>query len=163
VFRKSAKVIGKAQEFGIKTKEGFRTYVKIDKAMETMPNGLKIARVSEGMGNGVAIIGRKMEGVVTDAAEHLRANNIEVEVFKPTEVAGKDLDKALSNYRKLIKDEHALLPPEKLQNTQMYKENLEWITQMKSEGKLIIDMGNPRNQDISWFYEMEKQIVFGGK
>jgi hypothetical protein len=163
VFRKSAKVIGKAQEFGIKTKEGFRTYVKIDKAMESMPNGLKIARVSEGKGNGVAIIGRKMEGVVTDAAEHLRANNIEVEVFKPTEAAGKDLKKALSDYRELIDDEHALLPPEKLQNTQMYKENFEWITQMKSEGKLIIDMGNPRNQDISWFYEMEKLIVFGGK
>jgi hypothetical protein len=104
-----------------------------------------------------------MEGVVTDAAEHLRANNIEVEVFKPTEAAGKDLKKALSDYRELIDDEHALLPPEKLQNTQMYKENFEWITQMKSEGKLIIDMGNPQNQDISWFYEMEKLIVFGGK
>ena len=55
VFRKSAKVIGKAQEFGIKTKEGFRTYVKIDKAMESMPNGLKIARVSEGKGRGMVL------------------------------------------------------------------------------------------------------------
>ena len=149
--------------FGIKTKEGFRTYVKIDKAMESMPNGLKIARVSEGKGNGVAIIGRKMEGVVTDAAEHLRANNIEVEIFKPTAAARTNLQDELADFRIAINDEHALLPPEKLQNTQMYKENHEWITQMKSEGKLIIDMGNPQNQDISWFYEMEKQIVFGGK
>ena len=101
-------------------------------------------------GKKVAVIGQGMEKV-----KRVAAGLQNPEVFTPTKEA-QDAYELVGQYK--AKD--LLVPDEVVKGTQLYKENVKWINDVKKEGYDILDTGGGTT---STFYNMEKQAVYGEK
>jgi hypothetical protein len=42
----------------------------------------------------------------------------------------------------------------------MFREKKAWVEKLRDEGYTVVDIGNPTQQGLSPFYEMEKGILF---
>jgi hypothetical protein len=102
-------------------------------------------------GKKVAVIGQGMEKV-----KRVAAGLQNPEVFTPTKEAQDAWDELVGQYK--AKD--LLVPDEVVKGTQLYKENVKWINDVKKEGYDILDTGGGTT---STFYNMEKQAVYGEK
>ena len=94
-----------------------------------------------------AVIGQGMDKVKMVASGLKRP-----EVFNPTEEAVIAWDALLADYN------GTLIPDNVVKGTQIYKENVKWINDVKKAGYDIIDTGGGSN---STFYNMEKEVVYG--
>ncbi len=122
-----------------------------------------LERIREGVDSSkIAVIGRKMPGVVDPTADYLRKNGIKVETFSD--------DKAWTNFKKMQEDYNEakglprdmFLPIDEVIKTELYKNNKKWAQKLKEERYTVIDMGNPKEIiEMSAFYSIEKKILFG--
>ena len=77
--KESKEISYSARKLGLKTGVGKKVYAKLHNALESLPNGLKVKRIREGADSTkIAVIGRKMPGVVDDTAAHLRKSGAKV-------------------------------------------------------------------------------------
>lgn len=90
--------------------------------------------------------------VKMDKVKQVAAGLKNAEVFKPTEAAE-------TAGRQLLKDYNGkTIPDEVVKTTQIYKENVGWINDVKKAGYSILDTGGGTT---STFYNMEKTTVYG--
>lgn len=98
---------------------------------------------------------------VNNAARHLGDRGITPKTFQPSLESRRDFDAVLKNYRDIIGNDQAMLPDAMVKSTDLYKENVRWVSSLKEEGFTVIDLGNPNSlPSPSVFYEMEKSILF---
>ena len=105
---------------------------KLEKAIESLPAGLKVQRVRAGVDSErVAIVGRSMGDAdrgligVNDAAAHFEAQGIKVETFKPTKDANEEFSSAIRAYKR--ETGSAMLPPDKVAQTKTWiKVPIDW-------------------------------------
>lgn len=124
-----------------------------------LSNGLKPIRFKAGSEfNKVAIIGRDM-GVVKSVESHLLGKGLDVKVFEPSRSSLTNLSRAGDSFP------DGRVPYAQIPKTEIYKENVKWIADMKSEGRTFIDYGDPNAKNIkdgfSAFYDVEVSMVFG--
>lgn len=136
--------------------------VDIEDIKATQVGNIKAVRVKPGTNGKVAIIGRSMGGKpdelgVKDFNQALQNKGYNTEIFDdkiiPTS-AQAEFERKTANGNWLNDDE--------LIKTKMFLANKQWATKIKQEGYTILDTGNPNNKGLSPFYEVEKQILFGG-
>jgi len=179
IFSGAADIISSAQRLGLKTVAGTKVYAKIHRPLQSLPNGLKVKRIREGVDSTkIAVIGRKMPGVVNDTATHLRKGGANIEIFGPGahEYSPKSWDQFKLHQKEYnIKnklDPKTYLPHNEVVKTQMYKNNKVWAQKLKDEGYTVIDIGDPFGatygvsggltaEGMSTFYSIEKKILFG--
>jgi hypothetical protein len=162
------KMAATAYSVEVKTEAGAKAYAKIQHAVETLPDAIKVQRIREGSEVGkVAIVGRSMgnaeQGLVgvRDAAAHMKSHGHVPETFEPSKKAWDQFLDRVEKYRTSIGSETAYLPDNLVKNTVMYKENLSWVTKLREKGYTVLDIGNPNGlNDPSVFYEMEKGLLF---
>jgi hypothetical protein len=138
---------------------------ELHQLLATLPNGLKVARIRSGaQPNLVAIIGRKMVGVVNLAADHLEKNGVKVETFQWTDEARDQFYKAAKEYQRATGNDRARLPYDEVKKTLAYEMNQEWAEHLVQDGYTIVDMGDPSGADAvegaSAFYDIEKTVIF---
>lgn len=111
-----------------------------------------VIRMRPGSNGKVAVIGRNMEEVVKPQAKQLSVRGRNVEIFSEDRIS-----KAAKDGWRDLKADHSphLIPDEKVRNSLMYRENQAWIKKIREEGYTIVDMGNPKGQTASIFYDME--------
>lgn len=166
-------ILAVATKLGIKTKEGLKKYGKLHNLLENLPNGVKVKRIREGFGETkIAIIGRKMNGVVDDTAKYLKEMGLDhVETFSD-DIAWMELLEYQKDYNQLNRlPEKTLLPLNEVLKTNLYRKNKDWAKKLKSEGYTVLDLGDPKNatygaidkvsEGMSAFYSIEKKILFG--
>lgn len=176
------KIFSSARKLGVKTGVGTKIYAKLHKPLQSLPNGLKVKRIREGADSTkIAVIGRKMPGVVDDTAAHLRKSGAKIETFSD-DVAWKKFKKRQIEYnRKNGIPDKTYLPHNEVVKTDMYKNNKAWAQKLKDDGYTVIDLGDPLNatygssggvaqsileselkgEGMSIFYSIEKKILFG--
>ena len=123
-------------------------------------------RIREGAdASKVAIVGRSMDGVVTDTGKHFHTKSIKAETFSLSDAAKENWAEKLKDHRASVSDPNARLPFEEVKKTFGYDENKEWAEKLVREKYTIIDMGDPlgksESEGLSAFYEIEKTIIFG--
>ncbi len=55
------------------------------------------------------------------------------------------------------------VPDSVVRNSQLFQENQAWAQKLADQGYTVVDIGNPTQQGLSQFYEMEKGILFPAK
>ena len=166
IFSHVKNILRAARDLRLKTKAGIKIYAKLYKVLEDLPNGLRVKRVREGVDSTkIAVIGRKMPGVVDDTVEHLGKSDIHADKFVWTDKVAKNFKKRVSEYQREVGDPTARLPFDEVKKTMAYAENKAWIKERVQKGYTILDMGDPLNSNasegLSAFYELEKIVVFG--
>jgi len=138
------------------------TLAKIRKALEHTP--YPPVRIRQA-GDKIAIIGRSMgdpsKGLVgvKDAAEALRKEGVEVEIFATSPQAWKAFTDQVDEFRKAKSDTTLMLPYNEVKMTVAYAENAAWARKLKDEGYTVLDLGNPNNlTEDSAFYDVELLI-----
>lgn len=117
------------------TKTGINSAVKSYDKISDLLGSMKVARFKEGKNlSEVAVIGRDM-GTVREAADRLELSGIKVIKFDPSSQAMTDLDMASAGGR---------VPYEMVPNTQVYKENMQWVSEILRKEVTVIDIGNPK-------------------
>ena len=171
--KKLKEITNSARKLGLKTAKGTKVYAKLHRPLETLPNGLKPKRILEGGDPAkIAVVGRKMPGVVTDAEKHLAKNGIKVETFADDKAWKKFKKRQVEYNRKNNFPDEKYLPHNEVVKTQMYKSNKAWAQKLKDEGYTVIDLGDPlgatygmsgglAGEGMSSFYSIEKKILFG--
>jgi hypothetical protein len=127
-----------------------------DTSVQVEGKTVSAQRVREGSDQ-VAVIGRNMKGV-EPYAESLRAQGVEVNTFNGPKIS----DAANREFKALADQYGGKIPDNVLVKTQMYAENQAWAQSLVDKGCTVVDVGNPFSAGQSVFYEMEKQIIFGG-
>jgi hypothetical protein len=122
-------------------------------------NGVKAVRVRPGSDTKVAVVGRNMEAV-EKYAEGLKSKGIEPELF-----AGNKISPAANADWAQLKKTYApdRIPDDIVRQSQMFRENQAWAQKLADQGYTVVDIGNPTQQGLSPFYEMEKAILFPAK
>lgn len=161
-YQGTKNILGEAFKIGVKTPGGLKVFQKVQKAIRDFPLGLKIKRMKEGRDlDKIALIGRKMDGVVDDTAAYLKRSNIDAATFSD-DAAWDDFVQVVKKYREKVGDPKAFLPNNEVVKTKLYQKNKEWIQHKLDNGFTIIDMGDPQGLNVfSPFYAMEKKTVFG--
>jgi len=163
VINNGIDIIQAARKYGISSPKGAKVYAKIHDSIQDLQGGLKVKRIREGGDiNKVAVVGRKMPGIVDPTAEHLRNKNFVIETFSD-DVAWKQMKKHQLSYNRANNlPDGAWLPNSEVIKSNMYKNNKIWAQKLRDEGYTVLDMGNPNNLvEMSAFYSIEKKILFG--
>ena len=162
IINNSTDIVYSARKLGLKTVEGIKVYAKLHNPLKTLPSGLKVKRIKEGADSDkIAIIGRKMPGVVNPTAVHLRKNGIKVEIFSDDIAWEKLRSHQLRYNRSKGLPDNTYLPNNEIIKTNLYKSNKRWAQKLKDEGYTVIDMGNPKDiTEMSALYSIEKKILF---
>jgi hypothetical protein len=119
-------------------------------------NGVRAARIRPGSDTKVAVVGRNMEQV-EKYAQGLRERKYPAEVF-----AGEKISEAAGQHWDQLKNFYApnRVPDDEVRKSLMFRENEAWARKLADEGYTVVDIGNPTQQGLSQFYEMEKGILF---
>jgi hypothetical protein len=119
-------------------------------------NGVKAQRIRPGSDTKVAVIGRNMEQV-EKYAQGLESQGYKSEVF-----AGKQVSEAAGYEWTQLKQAYApnRIPDSQVRESLMFREKKAWVEKLRDEGYTVVDIGNPTQQGLSPFYEMEKGILF---
>ena len=167
--KESRQISYSARKYGLKTAGGTKVYAKLHKPLETLPDGMKVQRIREGLDSDkIAIIGRSIgdpkNGLVgvKDVKKHLKANKVDSEIFNPEQKDWDSFVKAVEDYRARpnVADD-AMLPPKEVMKTDLYKANKSWAQKLKDKGYTVLDMGDPNEiSEFSSFYAIEKKILF---
>jgi RHS repeat-associated protein len=126
----------------------FKSPINVPKLFENA--GVENITVTKGTSSEMtAVIGQGAERV-----EEVSRGLKNAEILKPSKDAEKAWGKLLNDY----KDKQ--IPDEIVKGTQLYKENVEWIEQVKKKGYDILDIGPNKSGTSSTFYSMEKSKVY---
>jgi hypothetical protein len=120
-------------------------------------NGVKAQRIRPGSDTKVAVVGRDMKSV-EKYAEGLKNNKgVEPELF-----TGNKISDAASQDWNQLKKTYApeRIPGDVVRQSQVFRENQAWAQKLADQGYTVVDIGNPTEQGLSAFYEMEKTILF---
>ena len=93
-----------------------------------------------------------MEENVYKTKNVFEKNGLMAETFSGSKEANYSFQKLADSYGGRV-------PNELIQDTLLYKENLDWITRIKNEGYTIVDSNNPLGLPPSEFYKMEHEIL----
>jgi hypothetical protein len=117
--------------------------------------GFSPLRVKIGRADRVAVVGRSMSAIRAYQSE-LASRGIAVETFDGPRIPTAAMDE----WTRLTAGGKQLTPSE-VMNTQLFRENVNWATKLNQEDYTVIDLGNPRNQSQSIFYDTETSQIFG--
>jgi hypothetical protein len=122
-------------------------------------NGVKSARIRPGSDTKVAVIGRNMEAV-EKYAKGLEGHGYQPEVF-----AGNNISRSAQDQWVALQKRYApnRIPDSVVRESVLFSENQVWARKLADQGYTVVDIGNPTQQGLSQFYEMEKGILFGMK
>jgi hypothetical protein len=119
-------------------------------------NGVEADRVRPGTIDKVAVIGRSMDQAVNPYADGLRGAGYDTETFQPSPAAQRQWSQLCQEYA------DKRIPVDKIPDTLSFQENQAWAQKLANQGYTVVDVDNPAGSKPSPFYEMEKQILFGG-
>jgi rhodanese-related sulfurtransferase len=122
-------------------------------------NGIKAQRIRPGSDTKVAVVGRNMDQV-EKYAQGLKERGHQPEVFagdKISEAAGYEWTQLKKDYTP------NRIPDTDIRKSLMFRENEAWAKKLADQGYTVVDIGNPTQQGLSQFYEMEKGILFPAK
>jgi hypothetical protein len=128
---------------------------------------LSARAIRQGNNGKVAVIGKHMGSEsapgVRQYAAGLRENGYQVELFDgsppiPT-AAARDWQARIAAVRP------RRLTPDEVRQSPLFAENQRWAQKLRDEGYTVVDIGIPRDAslDPSAFYDIEQQILFGGR
>ena len=165
---KGARVTGATLAYANKLKvvdeAGLKVLAHLTDRLNKLPKSLQVQRITIGSKDKIAIVGRKMNGVVNDAKGTVDNMLSKADTFQPSRRAIREFNLSVKRYRREIRDPDAFLPDHLVKDTKMFKENVNWIKDKKSKGYTILDMGDPLKSDLkegkSVFYEMEKKLLY---
>lgn len=158
------KIIESAKKFNI-TQKGMKAYTRIYEAVDSLPPGLKVKRIREGLENNkIAVVGRSMGNQrlqgVNDVAQHMKTKGIDVEIFNGGDTWDSFVE-TVKKYRTEVGDPSVMLPNDLVVKTDLYKANKAWANKLKEQGYTVMDIGDPNGLNIfSPFYSLEKSILF---
>ena len=123
-------------------------------------NGIKAERIRPGSDTKVAVVGRNMEALEKYAEGLKNSKGIEPELF-----TGNRISPAANADWAELKTFYApeRVPDDIVRQSQMFRENQAWAQKLADQGYTVVDIGNPTQQGLSAFYEMEKAILFPAK
>lgn len=132
------------------------------------PHHLAVKRIRIGKDpNKIAIIGRimgKSDGStigVHSAKVHFKMFGIHVETFEMNPNTWDSFLGDVTKYRNKTGNFSAMLPANRVIETDAYRENKEWVKWLNKNNYTILDFGNPiNNYEFSVFYSMEKEFIF---
>lgn len=96
-----------------------------------------------------AVIGQGM-----DRVKSVAGNLSDAIIFNPSQSAQKEWNQLLEQYG------GKQIPDEVVQGTQIFKENTQWIQNVKKEGYNVIDIGADGSGKSSSFYNLEQQTIY---
>lgn len=127
--------------------------------------GIKATRILPGSANRIAIIGRPMPAVRGYAKALRRSGgHRSTEIFDGHVISRS----AKKEFKRLKREFGENIPPEVLQKSKMYNENLKWAQKLQQDGYTIVDIGDPYQLETSKrgpspFYRLEhEEIDFTG-
>ena len=153
---------GKAE----KVEESINAATKLERAIESLPKGLKVERIRAGTGpERIAVVGRSMGNAesgtvgVTTAADHLAKQGIKAETFAPSAAVQRAFEEEIAAFKS--ETGSSRLPPDRITQTQAFSENKAWAEKLRESGVTVLDIGNPNSlKDPSPFYDMELSILW---
>jgi hypothetical protein len=162
----SEKLTSKKAETGEPPFAKRKTILKVG---EPILNG-KINRVRAGDEKKIVIIGLDMNGHVIPIAKELQSQGFDVEILEDNFLNGRTFEidgkqwTVTEAFNDMVENDKYdgmrgldnKILPEFLDQIPMYKLNEQWITEHKTSGKTILDVGGPANSNkTSTFYNME--------